>query len=292
MEPIAKPTVAERAAPTGPALISLGRPPYKTLFWRKLQDNLVQGFSVAALVLAVGVMLWILGTILVRGSEALSWDFLTTTTAPHGFKGGIGNALVGTLYITLFAALIAVPPAICAGIWLAEFGKQSRLPSIVVGLFVYMILVAPMGASSGLAGSVSLAILMFPVVMRTTEDMLMMVPDTLRESGLALGLTRCRVTLQIICKAARNGMVTGVLLSVARVSGETAPLLFTAQFAQTWPNAFFNGPTASIPVLINNYGMSNFEDLQTAGWGASLVIAVLVLSINIIARVAFRDKKH
>ena len=199
-----------------------------------------------------------------------------------------------------------MPPAICAGIWLAEFGKQSRLadalrfsanvmmgmPSIVVGLFVYMILVAPMGASSGLAGSVSLAILMFPVVMRTTEDMLMMVPDTLRESGLALGLTRCRVTLQIICKAARNGMVTGVLLSVARVSGETAPLLFTAQFAQTWPNAFFNGPTASIPVLINNYGMSNFEDLQTAGWGASLVIAVLVLSINIIARVAFRDKKH
>lgn len=306
MEPISKPTVGERTAPTGPALINLGRPPYKTLFWRKLQDNLVQAFSVAALALAVGVMLWILCTILVRGSEALSWDFLTTTTAPHGFKGGIGNALLGTLYITLFAALIAVPPAICAGIWLAEFGKQSRLadalrfsanvmmgmPSIVVGLFVYMILVAPMGASSGLAGSVSLAILMFPVVMRTTEDMLMMVPDTLRESGLALGLTRCRVTLQIICKAARNGMVTGVLLSVARVSGETAPLLFTAQFAQTWPNAFFNGPTASIPVLINNYGMSNFEDLQTAGWGASLVIAALVLSINIIARVAFRDKKH
>ncbi len=307
METIAKPAVAERpAAPQGaPSLASLGRPPYRPLFWRKLQDNLVQGFSVLALALAVGVMLWILATILLRGSEALSWDFLTTLSAPHGFKGGIGNALAGTLCITLFAAVIAVPPAICAGIWLAEFGKKSRLadalrfsanvmmgmPSIVVGLFVYMILVVPMGANSGLAGSVALAILMFPVVMRTTEDMLMMVPDTLRESGLALGLTRCRVTLQIICRAARNGMVTGVLLAVARVSGATAPLLFTAQFATTWPTAFFTGPTANNPVLIHYSGMSNFEDLQTAGWGASLVIAVLVLSVNVIARVAFRDKK-
>lgn len=309
MDTIAKPVAIERPAAPAPkeaASTALPRPPYRPMTWRKLEDGLVQGFSVLALALAVGVMLWILGTILVRGSAALSWDFLTTLSAPHGFVGGIGNALLGTLLITLFAALIAVPPAICAGIWLAEFGKKSRLadalrfsanvmmgmPSIVVGLFVYMILVVPMGCSSGLAGSVALAILMFPVVMRTTEDMLMMVPDTLRESGLALGLTRCRVTLQIICRAARNGMVTGVLLAIARVSGETAPLLFTAQFKDDWPSTFFTGPTANIPVLINNYGMSSFEDLQRAGWGASLVIAALVLAINVIARVAFRDKKN
>ena len=220
--------------------------PLRPLWGRKLQDWAVQGFSVLALTVAVGAMLWILCTIVARGSEALGWGFLTNPSKPYGLPdAGIANALLGTLMVTLCAALIAVPPALCAGIWLAEFGKRSRLadtlrfcanvmmgmPSVIVGLFVYMALVVPMGCFSGFAGSVALAILMFPVVMRTTEDMLAMVPDTLRESGLALGLTRCRVTLQIICRAARNGMVTGVLLSVARVSGETAPLLFTALFA-------------------------------------------------------------
>ena len=276
------------------------------LFWRRTQDLLVQGFSIGALGVAVGAMGWILGEIVVRGAEALGWGFLTNPSKPYGLPdAGIANALLGTLAVTLVAALVAVPPAICAGIWLAEFGKRSRLagvlrfsanvmmgmPSVIVGLFVYMALVVPMGCFSGLAGAVALAILMFPVVMRTTEDMLRMVPDTLRESGLALGLTRCRVTLQIVCRSARNGLVTGVLLSVARVSGETAPLLFTALFADTWPTHFFSGPTANIPVLITEYATNSpFEAMHRAGWGAAFVITCLVLFINLSARSLFREK--
>lgn len=282
--------------------------PLRPLWGRKLQDWAVRGFSVLALTVAVGAMLWILGTIVARGSEALGWGFLTNPSKPYGLPdAGIANALLGTLMVTLCAAFLAVPPALCAGIWLAEFGKRSRLadalrfcanvmmgmPSVIVGLFVYMALVVPMGRFSGFAGAVALAILMFPVVLRTTEDMLAMVPDTLRESGLALGLTRCRVTLQIVCRAARNGMVTGVLLSVARVSGETAPLLFTALFADAWPTRFFSGPTANIPVLITEYATNSpFEAMHRAGWGAALVIALLVLAVNLVARLLFREAKE
>lgn len=281
--------------------------PLRPLWPRRLQAAAVQGFSVIALALAVGVMLWILGTIVVRGSEALGWGFLTNPSKPYGLPdAGIGNALLGTLLITLGAGLLAVPPALAAGIWLAEFGKQGRVacavrfcanvlmgvPSVVVGLFVYSAVVVPMGGFSGFAGAVALALLMFPVVMRTTEEMLQMVPDTLRESALALGLTRCRATLQILCRAARNGMVTGVLLAVARVSGETAPLLFTALFADTWPEHFFSAPTANIPVLITEYATNSpFEAMHRAGWGAALVIALFVLGVNLSARYFFRDKK-
>lgn len=286
-----------------PSLAGKTRPPT----WRKVQDWLMQGFSLLALALAVGAMIWVLGTILLRGAEALGWEFLTNPTKPYGIPGaGIANALLGTLLVTLCAAVVAIPPALLAGIWLAEFGKASPvaaalrfsanvmmgMPSVIVGLFVYMALVVPMGCFSGFAGAVALAILMFPVIMRTTEEMLLMVPDTLRESGLALGLTRCRVTLQIICRSARNGLVTGVLLSVARVSGETAPLLFTALFADSWPTHFFSGPTPNIPVLITEYATNSpFEAMHRAGWGAALVIALIVLLINLVARVCFRDKR-
>ncbi len=277
--------------------------PLRPLFWRKAQDRFVQGFSVVALGIAIGAMVWVLCTILMRGSEVLSWSFLSEPSKPYGVpNAGIANALLGTLIVTLGAIVIAVPPALAAGIWSAEFGKHSKvanflrfsatvmmgMPSVIVGLFVYMILVVPMGGASGLAGSVALAILMFPVVMRTTEDMLLMVPDTLRESGLALGLTRCRVTLQIICKSARNGMITGILLSIARVSGETAPLLFTACFANQWPEHFFSEPTANMPVLITEYATNSpFEAMHQAGWGAALVITVLVLTLNLSARLLF-----
>lgn len=276
-------------------------------FWRKVQNTLVQGFSCVALAIAVGAMFWVLGTIVVKGADVLGWDFLTNPSKPYGLPGaGIANALLGTLLITLGAVVIAVPPAICAGIWLSEFGKKSRLadalrfcanvmmgmPSVIVGLFVYIVLVIPMGCFSGFAGSVALAILMFPVVMRTTEDMLLMVPDTLRESGLALGLTRTRVTLQIICRSARNGLVTGVLLAVARASGETAPLLFTALFANRWPVDFFSGPTANIPVLITEYATNSpFESMHRAGWGAALVITLLVFAVNLTTRLFFHERK-
>ncbi|MEG1479511.1 MAG: phosphate ABC transporter permease PstA [Kiritimatiellia bacterium] len=282
---------------------------YRRPIWgRKLQDALVKAFSIFALILAVGTMLWILTTIFLRGSEALGWGFLTNPSKPYGMpEAGIANALLGTLMITVGATAVAVPLAIAAGIWLAEFGKQGRLamalrfsanvlmgmPSVIVGLFVYMVLVIPMGGFSGGAGAVALAILMFPVVMRTTEDMLAMVPYTLREAGLALGMTRCRVTLSIICRAAKNGLVTGVLLSIARVSGETAPLLFTALFADTWPTEFFSGPTPNIPVLITEYATNSpFESMHQAGWGAALVITLLVLSVNLLARTFFRERKY
>ncbi len=282
--------------------------PFRPLFWRKTQDVLLGLFSLISIIIAVGGMGWILWTVLSHGAHVIDWQFLTAPSKPYGEIGaGIANALLGTLAITGAATLISVPPAIAAGIYLAEFGKQSRLanvlrfsanvmmglPSIIVGLFVYVIIVIPTGNFSGFAGTVALAVIMFPVMMRTTEDMLAMVPDTLRESALALGMSRCRATLSIVARAARNGLVTGVLLSLARVSGETAPLLFTAMFADTWPTGYFTKPTANLPVLISEYTMNSpFEEMHAAGWGAALVIAGLILALNIATRCIFRDRKH
>lgn len=280
----------------------------RPLFFRKAIDAFVSVFSLLAVGIAVGGIAWILYTLISHGLPALNLSFLTNPSKPYGIPdSGIANALIGTLMITLCAAAIAVPLAIAAGIFLAEFGKKSKvaaalrfsanvmmgMPSVIVGLFVYTILVIPTGNFSGFAGAVALAIIMFPVIMRTTEDMLAMVPDTLRESALALGMSRTRTTLCIICRAAKNGLLTGILLSLARVSGETAPLLFTAMFADAWPSGFFSEPTANMPVLITEYSTNSpFEAMHTAGWGAALVIALAVLAVNIFTRVAFRDRKQ
>ncbi|MCD8283246.1 MAG: phosphate ABC transporter permease PstA [Opitutae bacterium] len=278
----------------------------RPLFFRKALDSAVGAFSIVAVAAAVGGMAWILFTVISHGVPAISAEFLTNPTKPYGIpEAGIANALIGTFFITLCAAILAVPPAIAAGIFLSEFGKRGKLaaalrfsanvmmgmPSVIVGLFVYTILVVPTGRFSGFAGAVSLAIIMFPVVMRTTEDMLGMVPNTLRESALALGMSRARTTLAIVCRSAKNGMLTGILLALARVSGETAPLLFTAMFADSWPTGFFSEPTANMPVLITEYATNSpFEEMHSAGWGAALVIAIVVLAINIFTRVVFRDK--
>ncbi len=253
-------------------------------------------------------MAWILFTVLTHGVPALSWEFLSHPSKPYGVpESGIANALLGTVLITICAAAMAVPLAMAAGIFLSEFGQKGKIasalrfsanvmmgmPSVIVGLFVYTILVVPAGHFSGFAGAVSLAIIMFPVIMRTTEDMLAMVPNALRESALALGMSRARTTLSILCRSAKNGILTGVLLSLARVSGETAPLLFTAMFADAWPSGFFSEPTANMPVLITEYATNSpFEAMHAAGWGAALVIATVVLAINIFTRVAFREKKR
>lgn len=282
--------------------------PCRPLFWRKLENTFVQGCSMLALALTIGAMVWILWSILEQGSGALSWGFLTHPSKPYGVpNAGIANAFLGTLMITLGATAIAVPLALAAGIGLAEFGGDGRfcrflrfcaniqmgMPSIIVGLFTYMLLVVPMKGFSGLAGSVALALIMFPVITRTTEEMLRMVPDALREAGLALGFTRSRVTLQMICRAAKNGLVTGILLAVARVSGETAPLLFTALFADAWPKQYFTGPTANIPVLITEYATNSpFEAMHQAGWGAAFVITLFVLVLNITTRLFFRNTQH
>lgn len=280
----------------------------KSLTARKFKDCVLRVFSAFAVFVAVGAMLWILGAVCSYGAEAISLEFLLNPSKPYGSIGcGIANALLGTIFITLGAAVLAVPPAVCAGIYLAECKEWKKgaaflrfsanvmmgMPSVLVGLFVYMILVVPTGNFSGFAASVALAVIMFPVVMRTTEDMLLMVPNALRESALALGMTRTRTTLAIVCKSARNGLLTGILLSLSRVSGETAPLLFTAMFADGWPVGYFTEPTANLPVLITEYATNSpFEAMHAMGWGAALVVTMLVLILNICARVFFREKKH
>lgn len=280
----------------------------RPLFFRKIQDKLLSLGSVAAIFVALGGMSWILFTVLQHGLQVITPEFLLSPSKPYGEPGaGIANALLGTLYITSMATLLAVPPAMAAGIYLAEFGTGSKLahalrfcanvmmgiPSIIIGLFVYVIVVIPTGNFSGLAGTIALSVIMFPVIMRTTEDMLSMVPHSLRESALALGMSRMRATLCIIFRAAKNGLATGVLLALARVSGETAPLLFTAMFADTWPDSYTSEPTANMPVLINEYTMNSpFESMHAAGWGAAMVICILILLINIVTRIIFHEKQH
>ncbi|MBE6418484.1 MAG: phosphate ABC transporter permease PstA [Akkermansiaceae bacterium] len=279
----------------------------KTLL-RKLSNIAVNCFCLLSISLALWAMYRILYTVWQHGSDALTWEFLTEPSKPYGEPhAGIANALLGTLYMTFGAACMAILPAVAAGVWLAEFGKTGKLatalrfcgnvlmgvPSIIIGLFVYVLIVIPAGHFSGWAGSVALAIIMFPVIMRTTEDSLNMVPNTLRESALALGMTRLRATLCIVARSAKNGLITGILLSLARVSGETAPLLFTALFADTYPKHFFEQPTASVPVLINEYtNNSPFESMHHMGWGAALVIAMGILLINILTRIIFHENKH
>ncbi len=280
----------------------------KKLFWRKLANHIFRFFSLLAVLLAATAMLVIVSHVIRTGSKSLSLGFFLNPSKPYGMPdSGIANALLGSIMITLGAALLATPPAVCAGIYLAEFRDRPKItaalrfsanvmmgmPSVLVGLFVYTLVVVPSGHFSGLAGSVALAIIMFPVVMRTTEDMLGMVPYALREASLAIGMTRTRTTLRIVCRSARKGLITGILLALARVSGETAPLLFTALFADAWPKHYFSGPTPNMPVLITEYSTNSpFEAMHQAGWGAALVITVLVLALNIGTRILFREKRH
>lgn len=278
------------------------------IFFRKFTDRVVRCLAALAVAAAVGVMLWILFTVARNGVLVMSPAFFLNPSKPYGMSdGGIANAIAGTLLITVSAAVIAVPPALLGGIFLSEYKDFRRtcailrfaanvmmgMPSILVGLFVYTLLVVPAGHFSGFAGSVALGIIMFPVIMRTTEDMLSMVPGALRESALALGMTRTRTILHIVCLGARRGLLTGILLALSRVSGETAPLLFTAMFADAWPTDFFTGATANMPILITEYATNSpFEAMHSAGWGAALVVTALVLSINFATRILFREKKN
>lgn len=271
---------------------------------RYIVDLLIKAISTAGGLIGLFFLTWILYEVILRGLSSLNFAFFTQLPTPPGIVGGgLANAITGTLLITLLAALLGTPLGILAGVFLAEFGKGSRLasvvrfvtniligvPSIIVGIFVYTLIVAPMKTFSGLSGAISLAVIMLPVVVRTTEDILNLVPNSLRESGLAIGASRWRVTMQLVFRAAKSGLLTGVLLAVARVSGETAPLLFTALNSPYWMHSLTE-PTANLTVTIFNYAMSPYPDWQTKAWGASLLIMAGVLTLSIIARLAVREK--
>jgi len=275
-------------------------PRYRRRRWR---NRLATTLAIAAAGLGLTWLVLILLVLVVKGVGGLSLEVFTEMTPPPGSAGGLLNAIVGSLLLTILAVLFGTPLGILAGTYMAEYGRYSKLtlvvrfindillsaPSIVVGLFVYEIMVAQMGHFSAWAGAVALAILVIPVVVRTTEDMLLLVPSTLREASAALGVPQWLVIRHVAYRAARAGMITGVLLAIARITGETAPLLFTAL-----NNQFFswnlNAPMASLPVVIFQFALSPYEDWQQLAWTGALLITVAVLGLSILAR-ALSSKK-
>ena len=264
---------------------------------RRRRNAIAKGLALAATAFGLGWLVLILGVLLYEGVGGLSLAVFTENTPPPGSAGGLLNAIAGSLLMTILAVLIGTPIGILAGTYLAEYGRHDKLssvvrfindillsaPSIVVGLFIYEVMVAPMGHFSGWAGAVALAVIVIPVVVRTTEDMLTLVPDTLREAAASIGLPRAHMIVRIAYRAARAGIVTGILLAIARISGETAPLLFTAL-----NNQFFslnmNAPMPSLPVVIFQFALSPYEEWQKLAWTGALLITITVLALSIIAR--------
>jgi phosphate transport system permease protein len=275
----------------------------KTRYRRRL---IVNGFnlvmSLATMAFGMVFLFWILFVLLRNGFSALSPTLFTASTPPPGSPGGLGNAILGSVVIVATATLLSTPIGILAGIYLAEYGRGNWLarttrfindillsaPSIVIGLFIYTVFVARVEHFSGWAGSMALALIAIPVVVRTTENMLGLVPNSLREAAIALGAPVWKVILMVTLRAVRGGVVTGVLLAVARISGETAPLLFTALNNQFW-SANMNGPMANLPVVIFQFAMSPFADWKALAWAAALLITLAVLLLNVLARTVFRQ---
>ena len=271
---------------------------------RKRINALALALSLAAMAFGVFWLLWILFETVRLGAGGLSWQVLTEMTpAPQAEVGGLANAIYGSMLMVGLATLIATPIGVMAGVYLAEYGRNTWLgritqfindillsaPSIVIGLFIYSVVVARFKAFSGWAGVMALSLIVIPVVIRTTENMLALVPNAMREAAYALGTPKWKVILSITLKAARSGVVTGVLLAVARISGETAPLLFTALSNQFWTSNL-SEPMASLPVTIFKFAMSPYENWQQLAWAGVFLITLGVLALNIVARVAFRNK--
>lgn len=277
----------------------------RSLTRRRVVNNVVMVLSGLAASVGIIFLAWILWEVLARGASALGWTFLTNLPTPPGVRGGgVANAIYGTVVMTALATVMGMPLGLLAGVFMAEFGKGSRFaaavrfmsnvlmgtPSIIIGVFVYTIIVIPTRNFSGYAGAVALGVIMLPVVARTTEDMLNLVPNSLRESALALGAPHWRTTLNVVFRAAKAGLLTGTLLAVARVSGETAPLLFTALNSPYWPVSLA-APTANLPVTIFNFAMSPFVDWQRMAWGASFLITAGVLLLTVIARLSLQRER-
>ena len=272
---------------------------------RRRRNLIAMGLSFAATAFGLGWLVLILGVLFWEGFSGLSLKVFTEMTPPPGSDGGLLNPIMGSLIITTIAVLIGTPVGILAGTYLAEYGRYDRLtsvirfindillsaPSIVIGLFVYEIMVYPMGHFSGWAGAVALSLIVIPVVVRTTEDMLQLVPNPLREAATALGLPRAYVIRHVCYRAARAGMLTGVLLAIARISGETAPLLFTSLNNQFW-RVDMNAPMASLPIVIFQFALSPYEDWQRLAWTGALIITLTVLALSITARALTSSRKE
>jgi phosphate transport system permease protein len=262
--------------------------------------NLVM--SLGTMAFGMVFLLWILSVLFYRGFGSLSPALFTQTTPPPGSAGGLANAIFGSVVIVGVATFISTPIGILAGIYLAEYGKNGWIasatrfindillsaPSIVIGLFIYTVYVAPVQHFSGWAGSFALALIAIPVVVRTTENMLQLVPSSLREAAVALGAPMWKVILMVTLKAVRGGVITGILLAVARIAGETAPLLFTALNNQFW-NTNMDAPMANLPVVIFQFALSPFDEWQQLAWAGALLITLTVLVINILARSVFKQ---
>jgi phosphate transport system permease protein len=273
---------------------------------RKRTNFVALILSILAMTIGMIFLLWILSILFIKGFSAIDWSiFINSTPAPDSKGGGLANAIVGSLMMVGSCTFVSAPLGVLAGIYLSEYGSQSKVasvtrfvtdimlsaPSIVIGLFVYSLVVARAHHFSGWSGTIALSLIAIPVVVRTTENMLRLIPGTLREAAYALGASKWRVSLFIILRAAKSGVMTGILLAVARVSGETAPLLFTAlnnQFFSTDMNA----PLANLPVVIFQFAMSPYDNWVNLAWGGSLLITLAVLGLNILTRVLIRDKKE
>jgi phosphate transport system permease protein len=267
------------------------------LLRRKLANIAALFFAVTATAFGLTWLVWILWTTLAQGAAAISPALFTEMTPPPGSSGGLLNAFYGSGVMVLLALVIGTPVGIAAGTYLAEHGRHSRLaavvsfindillsaPSIVIGLFVYELVVRPLGHFSGFAGALALAMILLPIVVRTTDEALRLVPNQMREAAFALGLPAWRVTSRIIYKAALSGIVTGVLLGLARIAGETAPLLFTALNNQFW-SANLGQPLANVPVVIFQYAMSPYDQWHALAWAGALVLTVFVLGLNLMVR--------
>ncbi len=271
---------------------------------RKITNGLALSISVFTVMFALTFLVWILWTLFSQGLTHLTLDVFTKMTPPPGSKGGLLNAIVGSLQMVLFATLIGTPVGVLAGTYLAEYGKSGWLapttrfindillsaPSIVIGLFVYEVAVNTVGHFSGWAGSLALSLIVIPVVVRTTENMMSLVPSTLREAAAALGAPYWKVIVNVVYRSARTGIMTGLLLAVARISGETAPLLFTALNNQFW-SSDMSKPISSLAVVIFQFAMSPYEDWQHLAWAGALLITLFVLGLNILARSIFRSNQ-
>ena len=271
---------------------------------RKRANTIGLVLSMSAMVIGLAFLLWILAILMFKGFSALSLSMFTQSTpAPGSEGGGLANAIVGSLMIVLSCTLFSTPIGVLAGVYLSEYGDRSRFaaitrfvndimlsaPSIVIGLFVYSLVVVSTKHFSGWAGAIALSLIAIPVIVRTTENMLKLVPISLREATFALGAPKWKVSITVVLRAAKSGVMTGLLLALARVSGETAPLLFTALNNQFF-SADMNKPIANLPVVIFQFAMSPYQNWVDLAWGGALLITLTVLALNIIARVAFREK--